>query len=285
DSCIPDLIACAFIERSRIARLEGQAGVADEFLGRLQRLGEGRGLSRLVATALFEKSRVALAEGRLETAAGHVREAAAYAFWERPAFRGTFGNDLESREVALARLELFRGGTGAVAPLEAHIATAEAMERTRRAIKLRGLHAQALWVSGQRRPALQQLRRVLLDAAPEGMVRALADEPWVLRDMLENLVGDAAASSFGKRVADACGPLRDVAGSGGDPADPAQVLSDKEIEVLARLAQGLSNKQIASQLSRSEATVATHLRRIYGKLGAHTRTQAIAIARRGGLIA
>jgi DNA-binding NarL/FixJ family response regulator len=50
------------------------------------------------------------------------------------------------------------------------------------------------------------------------------------------------------------------------------------------LARGLSNKQIARELSRSEATVATHLRRIYERLGAHTRTQAIAIARRGGLI-
>ena len=285
DSCIPDLIECAFIERSRIARLEGQAGAADEFLGRLQRLGEERGLSRLVATALFEKARVALAEGRLETAAGHVREGAAYPFWERPIYRGTFGNDLENPDVALARLDLFRGGTGAVAPLDAHIAAAESAGRVRRAIKLRALRAQALWVSGQRRPALRELRRVLLEAAPEGMVRVLADEPWVLRDMLEHLAGEAAVASFGKRVADACGPLRDPAGAHDGSVESAQVLSDREIEVLARLAQGLSNKQIAAQLSRSEATIATHLRRIYGKLGAHTRTQAIAIARRGGLIA
>jgi len=50
------------------------------------------------------------------------------------------------------------------------------------------------------------------------------------------------------------------------------------------LARGLSNKEIAREMARSGATVATHLRRIYEKLGAHTRTQAIAIARRGGLI-
>jgi len=284
ESCIPDLIICAFVDRSRIARLEGQPQVADELLGRLQRLGEERGLSRLVATALFEKSRVALTEGRLETATSHVRDGAAYPFWGRPVFRGSFGSDLENPDVALARLDLFRGGTGAVAPLEAHIAAAEAAGRTRRAIKLRGLRAQALWVSGQRRPALRELRRVLLDAAPEALVRALADEPWVLRDMLENLAGEAAVAPFGKRVAEACGPLRDAAGARDAAADSAQVLSDREIEVLARLAQGLSNKQIAAELSRSEATVATHLRRIYGKLGAHTRTQAIAIARRSGLI-
>src|SRR5579862_1084498 len=180
DSCIPDLIVSAFVQRSRIARLEGQGAVADEYLGRLQRLGEERGLSRLVATALFEKSRVALAEGRLETAAAQVREAMGYPFWQRSIFRGTFGNDLENPEVALARLELFRGGTGAVASLEGHIAGAERSGRPRRAIKLRGLLAQALWVSGQRRPALRELRRVLLDAAPESMVRVLADEPRVL---------------------------------------------------------------------------------------------------------
>jgi len=283
DSCIPDLIIVGFLERSRIARLEGNAQSADEFLGRLQRLGEERGLSRLVASALLEKSRVALGEGRMETATGQVREASAYPFWESAVFRGTFGNDLENPEIGLARLDLFRGGTAAVAPLEAQVAAAQAAGRRRRALKLRGLRAQALWVSGQRKPALRELRAVLLDAAPEGLVRVLADEPWVLRDMLENLAGDAAVSAFALRVAEACAPPR-AAEKGAASADGAKVLSEREIEVLARLARGLSNKQIAAELSRSEATVATHLRRIYGKLGARTRTQAIAIARRGGLL-
>jgi LuxR family maltose regulon positive regulatory protein len=287
DSCIPDLIISAFLERSRIARIEGDPRLADELAARLQRTGERRALVRLTASALLEKARVALAEGRVETAAAHTEAACAYPFWDLAPFQGAFGNDIENRDVGRARLELFRGGTSAVQPLEAQVAAAEAIGRARRALKLRGLLAQALWVSGQRRPGLRQLQLALAVAAPEGLVRTLADEPWVLPDMLENadLGGDARLTAFAKRVAGACGPSL-AATRAGEPREAGEgILSRRETEVLALLARGLSNKEMARELSRSEATVATHLRRIYEKLGAHTRTQAIAIARRGGLIA
>jgi LuxR family maltose regulon positive regulatory protein len=286
DSCIPDLIIAGFLQRARIARMEGEPQRADELAGRLQRTGEQRGLPRLVASALLEKSRIALAEGRVETAAAHVRDASAHAFWGMPAFRGTFGNDLESPESGQARLELFRGGTGAIAPLEAHIRAAEGAGRVRRAVKLRGLLAQALWLSGQRGPAMRELTRSLAAASPEGLVRVLADEPWVLGDMLANegVHAHPALGSFARRVAEACGPSL-AAPRGALAKDVArEILSRRELEVLAMLARGLTNKQMARELSRSEATIATHLRRIYERLGAHTRTQAIAIARRGGLI-
>jgi LuxR family maltose regulon positive regulatory protein len=285
DSCIPDLIIDAFVLRSRIARMEDDAARGDEIVGRLQRTGERRALPRLVASALIEKARVALSEGRTETATAHVREASLPALWQLPVFRGTFGNDTENPETALARLELFRGGTAAIAPLEAAIRAAESARRTRRAVKLRGLLAQALWLSGQRRLALRELQQALAAAAPEGLVRSLADEPWVLRDMIAAapLADNAALAAFGQRVANACGTS--PAAPRAKPAEAVrEVLSKREIEVLAMLAHGMSNKEMARKLSRSEATVATHLRRIYEKLGAHTRTQAIAVARRGGLI-
>jgi LuxR family maltose regulon positive regulatory protein len=147
------------------------------------------------------------------------------------------------------------------------------------------LLAQALWLTGQRQPALRQLILALSAAAPEGLVRTLADEPWVLSDMLQNTrIDDAKLASFARRVAAACGPSLASPRKGADRGTGAEVLSTREAEVLAMLSRGLANKEMARELSRSEATVATHLRRIYAKLGAHTRTQAIAIARRGGLI-
>jgi len=286
DSCIPDLIVTGFVERSRIARIDGDGSLADAWIGRLQRLGEERAQARLVASALFEKARVALSEGRIDTAAAHVREASAHDFWKELAFHGTFGNDLENPQAAAARLELFRGGTAAIAPLEEEIRAAETAGRLRRVLKLRGLLAQALWLAGQRRPAIRELDRALESASQEGLVRVLDDEPWVLRDMLANaeLKAPSGAGSFARRVTEACGPSLAASkrGAGGERA--REILSKREIEVLELLTRGLSNKQIARELSRSEATIATHLRRIYERLGAHTRTQAIAIARRGGLI-
>ena len=61
-------------------------------------------------------------------------------------------------------------------------------------------------------------------------------------------------------------------------------LSDREVEVLKRLATGKVYKQIASELSLSTSTVRTHLHNIYGKLGAVDRAQAVLVATQRGWI-
>ncbi len=61
-------------------------------------------------------------------------------------------------------------------------------------------------------------------------------------------------------------------------------LSARELEVLALVADGLSNRDIARRLVVSEATVKTHLNHAFGKLGADNRTAAVAAARRAGLL-
>ena len=60
-------------------------------------------------------------------------------------------------------------------------------------------------------------------------------------------------------------------------------LSDRELEVVAELLSGRSNKEMAEKLFVSTNTVKTHLRNIYGKLGVHSRGQAMAQARALGL--
>lgn len=61
-------------------------------------------------------------------------------------------------------------------------------------------------------------------------------------------------------------------------------LTLREIEIVEMLADGNGNREIAKQLSISEETIKTHLRRIYDKLGASDRAQAVAIALRQHLI-
>jgi NarL family two-component system response regulator YdfI len=64
----------------------------------------------------------------------------------------------------------------------------------------------------------------------------------------------------------------------------AEPLSDRELEVLDRLAEGLSNKLIAHRLNISEHTVKTHVASIFAKLGASSRTEAVSQAIRRGLV-
>lgn len=59
-----------------------------------------------------------------------------------------------------------------------------------------------------------------------------------------------------------------------DPAPVDQMLTDREIDVMKCLAQGLSNQEIALKLSISTRTVTTHVRNILDKLGLDNRTQA-----------
>jgi NarL family two-component system response regulator LiaR len=61
-------------------------------------------------------------------------------------------------------------------------------------------------------------------------------------------------------------------------------LTEREQEILALVARGLTNPQIADRLIISVSTVNFHVHNILGKLGAKTRTEAVGIAAREGLI-
>jgi two-component system, NarL family, response regulator len=61
-------------------------------------------------------------------------------------------------------------------------------------------------------------------------------------------------------------------------------LSERELEVLGLMAQGMSNSGIATALSISENTVKTHVNRILSKLGVNDRTQAVIVAVKRGIV-
>jgi two-component system, NarL family, nitrate/nitrite response regulator NarL len=81
-------------------------------------------------------------------------------------------------------------------------------------------------------------------------------------------------------------PLADSAAPVEPPSvEPSPVvLTKREIEVLVGMSNGRSNAQIGQELFLSEDTVKTHARRLFRKLGASDRAQAVAIGLRGGLI-
>jgi DNA-binding CsgD family transcriptional regulator/tetratricopeptide (TPR) repeat protein len=74
--------------------------------------------------------------------------------------------------------------------------------------------------------------------------------------------------------------LRPLVGRRGSPA----VLTPREAEVLALVAEGLSNREVGQRLVVSTKTVSVHVSNILAKLGARSRTEAVSLARRRGLL-
>jgi DNA-binding NarL/FixJ family response regulator len=105
---------------------------------------------------------------------------------------------------------------------------------------------------------------------------------YLLKDApREQLFGAIRAAARGEAVLSPSVATR-VLGRMRAPAEEA--LSSRELEILGAVARGLSNKEIGRQLYVSEATVKTHLLRVFGKLGVDDRTAAVTVALERGII-
>jgi DNA-binding NarL/FixJ family response regulator len=130
------------------------------------------------------------------------------------------------------------------------------------------------------------MTRIAIVAASEKLRASLAA---ALRTNPEfELVGVGASSAEIPASADVVLIARSqsggrVAGYSGD-AVKETVLSNREREILALLADGLVNKQIAARLGISTNTVKTHLELLFDKLGVATRAEAVATGVKRGLL-
>jgi DNA-binding NarL/FixJ family response regulator len=75
-----------------------------------------------------------------------------------------------------------------------------------------------------------------------------------------------------------------VKSPGTDQAVLIEALSEREVEVLQQIAEGKTNREIASQLIVAPGTIKAHTASIYRKLDAKNRTEAVAIARQMNIL-
>jgi LuxR family maltose regulon positive regulatory protein len=169
--------------------------------------------------------------------------------------------------------------------------TAEAAGRTGDLIEILALQALALWAGSNKERAVSTLAGALALAEPEGYVRTFVDEGAPMGDLLsatlEARQSDRLDAAGRISVSYLARLLAAVAQEATAPAADERLpepLSERELEVLALIAAGNSNKEIARKLYVSTGTVKTHINRLYRKLGARSRTQAIARARELDLI-
>ena len=119
--------------------------------------------------------------------------------------------------------------------------------------------------------------RRAVELGASGYLLKSAGRDEIIRALDAVLAGDAYIQG------ELAGPLIEVV-AGRDESTGSTELSPRERQVLALIADGSENKQIARELGISEATVKTHLKSAFDRLGVRSRAEAVAVALREGLL-
>ena len=194
-----------------------------------------------------------------------------------------------SLPLSQARVHLAQGDTtAALAVLGLLREQVEAKSWQDERLKVLVLQAVAYDTCGDVDTAVRLLHDALVLAEPGGFIRLFVDEGLPMAHLLSEVVARGIAPQYTQRLLAAFspgGPSQSIPGRVDGPQSArVEPLSERELEVLQHIAEGLSNQEIASRLYLSLHTVKVHSRNIYGKLGVHNRMQAVAKARALGML-
>jgi LuxR family transcriptional regulator, maltose regulon positive regulatory protein len=275
----------AYVTLSRTKWARGDDKGALELARRAEGVARESGADLQIAIALNWMARLYLARGDLAEALALVQERAANAHAAADAARAV--DRLTSARLLLAQ----QRHREAMPLLEELGETAEASGRTGGLIEILALQGLALWAGSKRERAVSTLARALTLAEPEGYVRTFVEEGASMGDLLSATLEarqsgrlDAAERISVLYLARLLGSVAQEATAPAAEERLPEPLSERELEVLALIASGRSNREIAAKLFVSTSTVKTHIHRLYHKLGARSRTQAIARAREVDLL-
>jgi LuxR family maltose regulon positive regulatory protein len=170
----------------------------------------------------------------------------------------------------------------AIALIARLLEAADSDGRTGNTIEILTIKALAHEAQGDVPTALDSLKHALTLAEPEGYVRVFVDEGPPMKRLLSEAAHQEIMPDYvGKLLATFDVDAGEVRSSAQPLIEP---LSDRELEVLRLIADGLSNREIGKRLYLALDTVKGHNRRIYAKLGVQRRTEAVACARELGLL-
>ena len=284
-----DLLALAYVTLCRIQLANGKRNAVVDTVQKAVDLIHSRGV--------FPEARSAVeaAQVKLWLAQGDFQAANR---WAATFDDKAFGSDGASRfidelsQLTRARVFMVQNKLDNAIGLLSHLEeTARSAGRMGRVIEILLLEALTMREIGDSERAILALTKCLTMAAPEGYVRVFLDEGQPMQRLLAQWLSETNS-----------GPLRGyaihllsqfdaephaVAASSGKVKSDGNLyepLTKRELDVLTLLAAGFSNRQIAEKLILSLGTVKFYVHAVMEKLGVHSRTRAILIAKERHLL-
>jgi LuxR family maltose regulon positive regulatory protein len=283
------MISMSYVCLTRVLFSAGDLAGTQAVLDKLQRLSQKTHVPPWLTNLTgARQAQIWLAQNKLDAVSQWVQECRLDVD-DDPVYQREIGH------IILARLLIAQERQDeALRLLQRLLESAQACGRTSRAIEILILQALAFQNEGNIAQALTVLEKALSLAEPGGFIRIFVDEgPPMARLLYEVLSRDIAPdyvrrllAAFPMAQSEPAAKLEKTTPftTQAPKSDLIEPLSEREIEVLELVAEGLSNQEIASRLFLSQHTVKAHTRNIYGKLDVHSRTEAVARCRALGIL-
>jgi LuxR family maltose regulon positive regulatory protein len=247
---------------ARLNLAHGDVDSATENVANAERFVEQNNFSHLIPDVAAMQILVSLRRGDLAQAADLAKK------HELPLSQARVYLTQENASAALMTLESYR------LKLESKVRCDELLRTT--ILQALGLHAH-----GKEKQATLVLEEALTLAETGSLIRIFVDEGAPMADLLSKAVAQGIMPSYTSKLLTAF----ESEGKSGDksvrhPAQPLiEPLSERELEILRLIAQGLSNREISERLFLALNTVKGYNRKIFNKLQVQRRTEAVARAR------
>jgi LuxR family maltose regulon positive regulatory protein len=275
----------AYIALARVRWVQGDMESAWDALRKAQELAVKFDLTDLddLSVAMLQ-AWMWISQGNLEPARRWAEERELFRYIDTPLQEETSDSyDLRIRKyelLVLARLLIAQERPGeALKLLGSLIPAAKWRGRPGMLVEIHVLQALAYQAQGNLDRAMDALECALSLAEPKGYVGIFAGEGEPIRVLLREAAKRGITPGYVNKLLAACG-VSEYGGMGGPLPYPQtqpllEPLSERELEVLRLLTTHLSSTEIAEQLCISVNTVRYHIKNIYGKLGVHSRSDAV----------
>ncbi|HXE38616.1 MAG TPA: LuxR C-terminal-related transcriptional regulator, partial [Azonexus sp.] len=291
-----DCTLAAFIAAARTATIKGNLSEALAILEKAESIAIARKWPRLEAAVLLERICLFLEDNRQEEAEGCLQRLTQLSLETSNSHSSPICSAAQMHQIGKAHLAIHTGRADeAIAPLTAlqHLFSKNGNEL--HAVRMGTLLSIANVKLDRATEAERIFRETMERAEKGGFVRSVLDQGRETGKLLSGLcakLGDNAAYARLRQHCertlearnDVSGPHPERCGSPPAKENTGIPLTPKERDVLALIARGQSNKEVARDLNVAPETIKTHLKNIFFKLSVERRIQAVAKAQALGLI-